>query len=393
MEATKTQVGRKIGKKRFQPPAFTLVEMLVVIAIIGILTSLLLPVLQGARAKARRIQCVNNLAQTGLAFHEFMHDHNGKFPMAVSTNDGGTLEFVNASHLIANHFYFQYRHFQALSNELGNPAVLICPTDTNRFVSAYFRTLANPDISYFVGANADYSQPGSILAGDRNITNSALGDVTIIRLAPGMTVKWTSEMHVFKGNVLFADGHVEQLNNVGFTLASSGSPPLDLVLPTPNPGPGNSPGSTALSSPTPAQSYYSPPPKPQAPLPGFRIPRSPATTALPPENANSSVLGSSGATRLSRSGQSSSDGGDVPSQQSRPVAAVRIVQTNEASGPDDGAGPIMIVQTPGMWHGMASEWPWWLFLLLAIALEETIRRRYRAARRGKEVAEDSDKIE
>ena len=67
--------------------AFTLVELLVVIAIIGVLIGLLLPAVQAAREAARRVSCMNNMTQIGLAMHhhEFSVEH---LPSGVINPDG-----------------------------------------------------------------------------------------------------------------------------------------------------------------------------------------------------------------------------------------------------------------------------------------------------------------
>ena len=206
----------------------TLVELCVVLAIITIFVLMCMFGLSTNNAKARalRIQCVNNLKQTGLAFDVWAKDHGEKFPMEISQTNGGTMEFTSGPN--------EWRNFQIMSNELSTPKVLLCPADDSRPVAATnFTFFNNSNISFFI--NLDYSRPNpsAIWSGDRNLINGTPLHDGILEMTTNPPATWTTEMHKKVGNLLLFDGSVARVNETGLrnAVANSGVPTNRLQMP------------------------------------------------------------------------------------------------------------------------------------------------------------------
>jgi len=105
--------------------AFSLVELLVVAAMLALAAALLIPAMNNRPATATVPHCLSNLRQVGCAFQMFADDNNGQFPTQVSITNGGSLEFIGSNSPAL--------HFRTLSSYLGRGwSVWHCPADRYR---------------------------------------------------------------------------------------------------------------------------------------------------------------------------------------------------------------------------------------------------------------------
>ena len=185
----------------------SLVEVAFVIATVVLVGVIFLPGMNRGHKRSPRISCMSNLKQIGLAYRIYSNDHGDQFPFAVSNEFGGTLSLTNSPQL--------FRHFEAISNELVTPKVLVCMADRARVRAGDFQTpLSNSNISYFVGLDAKEDQPQSILSGDRNITGGKLANGFLRLIRTNDSVGWTKDLHNLAGNIGLGDGSTMQVNSL-----------------------------------------------------------------------------------------------------------------------------------------------------------------------------------
>jgi len=262
-----------INMQRNSRAAFTLMELLVAIAIIGILAALVLSALSGGMKLARRSSCANNVRQLGLALQEFVQ-RNHVYPLSVNR------DFDKGSY--PNH----YEHWAiALNRELGGTddpllpkwengkwssekGIWRCPSavrpaawPTNQGSTSYgynacgflckgtfpdtnvnweshglgVQSAVNPVPPFFRYAPVFESEvvaPSDMIAlGDGFIGNENFveGSGTLFRVSDPPPIIWDKQeplvRHQGKANIAFCDGHVEAV-----TLKSLFQDPSDAAL-------------------------------------------------------------------------------------------------------------------------------------------------------------------
>jgi prepilin-type processing-associated H-X9-DG protein len=182
--------------------AFSLIDLLILVGTVVLVVVLLLPMLGKARVRGGPINCVNNLKQVGLSFRLWAGDHGDKYPMQVSTNQGGAMEWVSAGAVAPQ--------FAVMSNELATPRILLCPDDKRRAWATNFSTLTAGNVSYFVVLEADEIMPSLWLSGDRHLATNGV-NVRARQLVVGSNsvLGWSQAAHNGNGNITLGDGSVQ----------------------------------------------------------------------------------------------------------------------------------------------------------------------------------------
>jgi len=102
-----------------------------------------------------------------------------------------------------------------------------------RAAATNFDFMSNSNLSYFVGVDAEETNPQTLLSGDRNITNGTSAKNGVLDLTTNRPSGWTAEMHNKIGNIALADGSVQQLStlNLRATVENTGVATNRLQMP------------------------------------------------------------------------------------------------------------------------------------------------------------------
>jgi len=186
-------------------PAFTLVELLVVLAILALLAGILLPVMARARDAARAAACISNAHQIGSALLIYTQDYEGGLPLQhpvvqtpFTVPDGEAQTTITGSWP------------ESLQSYLRSSTVWQCPSDTGVADGVHSASyLPNGYLTYGAFMDQTTRSEETIL-----LTEAANGSLAV-DVAPWLGEEIVREdigtRHFGRANCLFADGHVQSL--------------------------------------------------------------------------------------------------------------------------------------------------------------------------------------
>lgn len=229
---------RLITTPKTARPAFSLVELLIVIAVIALLLAILLPALGKARSTAMRVKCSGNLKQIDLAMHLYLAANNQTYPCAQDPLPEGYWLWMGRG------WRSYIKPYLGGNIDVNNPSVLLCPadrTDAAKYqLTSYAYSMAfyhspeqiddikDPCDTY---THTDESPP-SVPQRSCDVANPS-GKILIGEwLSNHMRIEEDYGWWCWDGrrNYLFADGHVLYLKAKEIRQARDGYPDANLTF-------------------------------------------------------------------------------------------------------------------------------------------------------------------
>lgn len=214
---------------------FTLIEVLVVIAVIALLAAILMPVLARARESARKTTCQSNLRQIGNAFSLYLQDYDQLYP---HLNDASLFMGRKWRWPLQSYLTFTGRRTGALTSEAFTPAVLVCPSDAA--ATQYDSTSYAYAASFYLAARTTPTDKQFWAAGEPMQAQSEAAVTYPARKI--LCGEWSSNHEPVSGNDLgwwdtrgarsfvFADGHVQRVPADRILTARDGLPDPNLTV-------------------------------------------------------------------------------------------------------------------------------------------------------------------
>lgn len=202
--------------------AFTLVELLAVIAVIGILAAIIIPVVSQVRKTASNTACVSNLRQLGNAIFLYAADNKGTLPSGWRNDPG--LDNLERPWMGAIIGYIDYgsKTLRKLNENEMRRCVLFCPKAIDNLSDpSLFTGTANYSYNHHGVGGATPKKIGDCdhasrlaLIGEPRINGAGTNWDNLLSNSSWSTINLTADIHGNHSNVLYLDGHVAAIKQV-----------------------------------------------------------------------------------------------------------------------------------------------------------------------------------